>query len=222
MYNQQTVLIGKIKNVSKAKELEDNKKEISYTVEVERNYENSNGKKDKDVIECVYITDGSIEDIKKGNTLGMKGSIFVDKKQIDNLNLDSLVLKVNEITPVSENNKDNISISQSMIVGNLVTDPELREIANGSKVANITVAVNNRFSNQAEFIRTAIWGKPAEMIGKHSKGDVVSIQGKLKTVNKTVGEKQIPITEYSSESISVLAKSKSNEVEKETEKDLGE
>lgn len=222
MYNQLTVLVGKIKSVSKEKELGDNKKEISYTVEVERNYENSNGKKDKDIIECVYTTDGSIEDIKKGNTIGMKGSLFVDKKQIDNLNLDSLVLKVSEIAPVSENSKDKISLSQSMIVGNLATDPELRETTNGNKVANITVAVNNRFTNKAGFIRTAIWGKLAEMISKYSKGDIVSVEGKLKTINKTVGDKEIPITEYSSESISVLARSKSNESEKETEKDLGE
>lgn len=222
MHNQLTVLVGKVKSISKEKELDHNKKEIFYTVEVERNYENSKEKKDKDIIECVYITDGSSEDIKKGNTIAMKGSLFVDKKQIDNLNFDSLILKVNEFALVSKNIKDRISLSQSLIVGNLAITPVLRETTNGNKVANITVAVNTRFTNKTEFIRTAIWGKLAEKISRYDKGDVVSIEGRLKTINKTLGNKEVLITEYSSESISVLARSKSNKSEKEIEKDLGE
>lgn len=222
MYNQLTMIIGKIKSVSKAKELEDGKKEISYTVEVERDYANSNGKKDKDIIECTYIVTDDAENIKKGNTIGMKGIISVDKKQIGNLNLDSLILKVNEVKPISENSKDSISISQSIIVGRLASDPELRETSNGNQVANITVAVDNRSNDKADFIRTAVWGKLAEVISKHHKGDVVSVKGKLKNVNKEVDDKQVLVTEYSSESISVLSKSKANEVEKESNKDLGE
>lgn len=221
MYNQLTMIIGKIKSVSKTKELEDGKKEISYTVEVERDYENSNGKKDKDIIECTYTTNDNLENIKKGNIIGMKGIISVEKKQANNLKLDSLILKVNEVNPISEKSKDSISISQSIIVGRLARDPEMRTTANGNQVANIIVAVDNRSNDKADFIRTAVWGKLAEVISKHHKGDVVFVKGKLKNVSKEVDDKQVLVTEYSSESISVLAKSKVNEVEKESNKDLG-
>ena len=67
------------------------------------------------------------------------------------------------------------------IIGNLVRDPELKTVsrADGDRpVCNFTVAVNRYGKEKAEFVRVAVWGKPAENCKKYlAKGRKVFVSG---------------------------------------------
>jgi single-strand DNA-binding protein len=76
------------------------------------------------------------------------------------------------------------------IVGNLVSDPELRFTPSGAAVANFTVASTPRmFDKQTSewkdgdplFLRCSIWRQAAENVAESlSKGMAVIVQGRLK------------------------------------------
>ena len=66
-----------------------------------------------------------------------------------------------------------------MIIGNLTADPTSRSAntQNGPKtVVDVTVAVNNRRTNQATFVRVSAWEKLGEVLMKYTaKGDRVCV-----------------------------------------------
>ena len=67
------------------------------------------------------------------------------------------------------------------IVGRLTKDVEVRYTTNNKAVTDFTIACN-RIPEGVDFIRCQVWGKQAENLGKYtSKGDLVSIIGKLRT-----------------------------------------
>ena len=58
-------------------------------------------------------------------------------------------------------------LNQTVIVGRLVKDPELRETENGNKVTNITLAVPRSYKNingeyDTDFISCVLWKGIAE------------------------------------------------------------
>lgn len=75
------------------------------------------------------------------------------------------------------------------IVGNITADPELRFVANGSAVANFTVASNSRYFNRNSgqweekatmFIRCEAWRSQADNIAETlKKGMRVMVHGEL-------------------------------------------
>ena len=73
------------------------------------------------------------------------------------------------------------------IVGRLVADPTLKELEDGKKVCNITVAVSRPFKNadgvyETDFFPVGIWNATAESTAEYcKKGDVVGIKGKLQS-----------------------------------------
>lgn len=76
-----------------------------------------------------------------------------------------------------------------IICGNLGRDPEVRSMQSGDKVANLTVATNERWKDRdgnqqerAEFHRVVIFGKVAEIAERYlRKGSKVLIEGQLQT-----------------------------------------
>lgn len=98
------------------------------------------------------------------------------------------------------------------IVGRLTKDPELRSIADGRAVTNITVAVNRTFTNasgerEADFIPVVVWNRQAENLAKYcSKGSQVAITGRIQTRNyeQTDGTKRY-VTEVVAESVTFLS-----------------
>lgn len=66
------------------------------------------------------------------------------------------------------------------IVGNIGTDPELREV--GDKVVcNIRVATRE-YNDETEWHSVTIWGKSAEYVCKYgNKGDVIYVEGRTRT-----------------------------------------
>lgn len=66
------------------------------------------------------------------------------------------------------------------IIGNLTKDPEIRTLADGKKVCNMTVAVNDRHNKGAEFFRVAAWNALGESCAKYlAKGRKVAVSGSV-------------------------------------------
>jgi len=80
------------------------------------------------------------------------------------------------------------SVNKVIIVGNLGSDPDLRD-AGGTPVCNFSVATNEKFKNRAgeqqertEWHRCVAWSKLAEICAEYlRKGRQVYIEGKLQT-----------------------------------------
>ena len=80
-------------------------------------------------------------------------------------------------------------LNQTVLVGRLVKDPELRETDAGNKVTNITLAVPRSYKNQngeydTDFISCVLWKGIAENTAAYVKrGDLVGIKGHIQSRN---------------------------------------
>lgn len=78
-------------------------------------------------------------------------------------------------------------LNQTVIVGRLVRDPELRETENGKKVSNITLAIPRSFKNargeyETDFIDITLWSGIAENTAEYcEKGDLLGVKGRLQS-----------------------------------------
>ncbi len=79
------------------------------------------------------------------------------------------------------------SVNKAIIVGNLGADPEIRSIASGARVANISVATSRRWTDRSgaqqektEWHRIVLWEKLADIAERYlKKGDSVYIEGEI-------------------------------------------
>jgi single-strand DNA-binding protein len=78
-------------------------------------------------------------------------------------------------------------LNQAVLVGRIVQEPELKELDNGKKVTNITLAVPRSFKNSAgeydtDYINCVLWKGVAENTTTYCKrGDLVGIKGHIQT-----------------------------------------
>lgn len=80
------------------------------------------------------------------------------------------------------------NLNKVMLMGNLTRDPELRYTQNNTPIANLGLAVNRRWKNQAgeqqeetTFIDCDAWGRTAEVLNQYlKKGRPVYLEGRLK------------------------------------------
>ncbi len=81
-------------------------------------------------------------------------------------------------------------VNKAIIVGSLGADPEVKQLASGSAVANISVATNESWKDKnsgeniekTEWHRVVVFGKLAEICGQYlRKGSQVYFEGKLQT-----------------------------------------
>jgi len=81
------------------------------------------------------------------------------------------------------------SLNKTMLIGNLGRDPEIRHTQNGTAVATLSVATNERWNTaegekaeRTEWHRVVAFGRLAEICGQHlAKGRTVYIEGRLQT-----------------------------------------
>ena len=79
------------------------------------------------------------------------------------------------------------SLNRVLLIGNLTKDPELRYTPSGTPVANLRLAVNSSFKDQAGarkeetcFITVVVWSKQAEACNQYlKKGRPVFVEGRL-------------------------------------------
>ncbi len=80
-----------------------------------------------------------------------------------------------------------VSLNRVLLIGNLTKDPELRYTPSGTPVANLRLAVNSTYKDQAGnrkeevcFVTIVVWSKQAELCNQYlKKGRSVFIEGRL-------------------------------------------
>ena len=80
------------------------------------------------------------------------------------------------------------SFNQVVLVGNMVRDPEVKALNNGSSVAKFTIGMTRKWQTEngekkeeATFVDIDSFGKTASVIEKYlRKGDPVLVEGRLK------------------------------------------
>lgn len=93
------------------------------------------------------------------------------------------------------------SVNKVILVGNLGKDPEVKYTAQGTAVAKVSLATNERFKDgrgewqdRAEWHNLVMWARLAEIAGEYlKKGSKVYVEGRLQTHSwddKQTGQKK--------------------------------
>ena len=78
-------------------------------------------------------------------------------------------------------------MNQTCIIGRLVRDPEVKELEDGKKVSNITLAVPRNYKNidgvyETDFLDCTLWTGIAENTTEYCKsGDMIGVKGRIQT-----------------------------------------
>ena len=103
-------------------------------------------------------------------------------------------------------------LNQTVLVGRLVRDPELRETDNGKKVTNITLAVPRSYKNlngefDTDFISCVLWKGVAESTVEYCKtGDLIGVKGRIQSRNiELEDETKRQIVEVVAEKVTFLS-----------------
>jgi single-strand DNA-binding protein len=101
------------------------------------------------------------------------------------------------------------------LIGHVGQEPEIKTFDGGRKLANITIATNDFYTNekgekveQTEWHRVTAWGKLADIIEKYvDKGKEIAVEGKLthRSYDDKDGNKRY-ITEVVANDILLLSK----------------
>lgn len=101
------------------------------------------------------------------------------------------------------------------LIGRVGQDPEVKNLDGGKKVATLSIATNDHYTNakgerveQTEWHKAVAWGKTAEIIEKFvQKGKEIALEGKLtnRTYDDANGIKRY-VTEISVNEIILLSK----------------
>lgn len=111
-------------------------------------------------------------------------------------------------------------LNNTVIVGRLVKDPEIKKLEDGKMVSNITLAVPRSYKNEqgvydTDFIDCSLWGYVAETTAEYCrKGDIIGVRGKLKTSLYEKDGKSHKAMDLVAEKVSFLSsKTKETDVE---------
>ena len=96
-------------------------------------------------------------------------------------------------------------LNKVLLIGNLTRDPEVRYTPRGQAVCEVPMATNRKWvtdsgeeKEEVCFVTVLIWGKQAELAGKHlKKGSPIFVEGRLQweTWEKN-GEKRSAVKVY--------------------------
>ena len=109
-------------------------------------------------------------------------------------------------------------LNQVVMVGRLVSDPEIKVLENGNKVSNITIAVPRSFKNEngeydTDFVSCTLWKGVAESTAEYcKKGDLLGVKGRLQTDNYTdkLGENKVSLKVVAEKITFLSTKNKDN------------
>jgi single-strand DNA-binding protein len=109
-------------------------------------------------------------------------------------------------------------LNQTVIVGRIVRDLEVRETESGNKVAQLTLAVPRSFKNmegqyETDFIPCVLWKGIAENTAEYcKKGDLVGIKGRIQTRDVELeDETRKKYVEVIAEKVTFLSNKKTDE-----------
>lgn len=109
-------------------------------------------------------------------------------------------------------------LNQVVLVGRLTKEVEVKELENGKKVANITLAIPRSYKNadgeyETDFVECVLWDGVATNTSEYcKKGDIVGVKGRLQmsTYDKEDGTKQYKL-EVIAEKLTFLSSRKESE-----------
>ena len=111
-------------------------------------------------------------------------------------------------------------LNQTVIVGRLVRDPELRETDTGKKITNITLAVPRSYKNvngeyDTDFIPCTLWQGIAESTTEYvKKGDLLGVKGRVQSRNIELDDDtKRSVIELVAEKVTFLSSKKQEEAE---------
>lgn len=108
-------------------------------------------------------------------------------------------------------------LNQTVLVGRLVNDPELKETENGKEVINITLAVPRTYKNingeyDTDFIDCTLWNNIAKSTGEYcKKGDLLGVKGRIQTSSYEKEGQTIYKQNVIAERVTFLSSSKTKE-----------
>lgn len=108
------------------------------------------------------------------------------------------------------------SFNKVILIGNMTSDPELKQTQGGISVCSFSIAVNRRFAKDGEqacdFITIQAWRQQAEFVCKYfKKGNPILVCGQLQTRTWTdnQGQKRYA-TEVVADEVSFVGNKESN------------
>jgi len=107
-------------------------------------------------------------------------------------------------------------LNQVVLVGRLISDPELYQTENGKKVARLVLAVPRSFKNmdgeyETDYISCKLWQVVAQnTVDYCKKGDLIGIRGRIATYNYDTEEGRKYLTEVVAEKVTFLSSRKKN------------
>lgn len=111
-------------------------------------------------------------------------------------------------------------LNQTVIVGRLVRDPELRETDTGKKITNITLAVPRSYKNvngeyDTDFIPCTLWQGIAESTTEYvKKGDLLGVKGRVQSRNIELDDDtKRSVIELVAEKVTFLSSKKQEETD---------
>jgi single-strand DNA-binding protein len=74
-------------------------------------------------------------------------------------------------------------VNAVQLIGNLATDVELKELADGKRVASFVLAVDRASKDGgADFVRISVWDRQAELCDQFlHKGDRAALEGRMRS-----------------------------------------
>jgi single-strand DNA-binding protein len=73
-------------------------------------------------------------------------------------------------------------VNAVVLIGNLCTEVDLRDVGEDRQVANFLLAVNRPGKEEADFVRISAWNKQAETCARYlTKGKQVAVEGRLRS-----------------------------------------
>ena len=105
-------------------------------------------------------------------------------------------------------------LNNTVLVGRLVRDLEVKETENGNKVAQMTLAVPRSFKNMdgsydTDYIPCVLWKGVAENTAEYcKKGDLIGIKGRIQTRSYEQEDELKYVTEVIAEKVSFLSSKK--------------
>jgi single-strand DNA-binding protein len=112
------------------------------------------------------------------------------------------------------------NLNKVFLMGNLTRDPELRHTAQGTSVANFSIAVNRNFrasdgeyKKETNFFNIIVWGKSGENCAKYlGKGRPVLVEGRLQNRSyETQDGQKRTVTEIVADNVQFLGSRSDNQ-----------
>ena len=113
-------------------------------------------------------------------------------------------------------------LNQVVLVGRLTKDLEVKELEDGKKVTNLTLAIPRSFKNaegeyETDFIDCSLWNSVAENTAEYcKKGDIIGVKGRLQSnsFEKEDGNKEFR-TQVMAEKVTFLSSRSKDEPERD-------